>query len=581
MFSRHKPEQSISRSRIKRPGRGLLVLLFLGCLLSHNPLQAQPDDIAIDNRVADLEAWETYATLAGQVSPQSAPLGNPSELVYNDSLSQKVGQLWQAMDTNLEALDTSFTRITFFIGKIAIFLLSGVLVYRISVLILKRPSELVIGPFVNASGKEDLDKATLGLQQLCREYLISEIRNVRQKVRTYAKSLGPENYHLSDQHPFPSSRLDETITKLLNSVKEITSEKISPVLPLVNLIFPPRGTSVTCFLQAKLINNQEILGITAEIGDLQGRFPPNLFTFWDADQGPHEDRPSEDTSQNNWPDTHQWIVLKSKYHERLKPLTRWIALEISRTEMLAKAPVHQQKRKAYMAQVHHFLGALNLASAHRCGDTFLDFAITDLKYAKASLPDWYRPYDTLAEVYISRAKASTGKIKLFFFNAALSEFSEIIQNFSKDEEVIKQAKLGKARVLAELETPEALEQSQQIVNEIKDQWQINTEKDDRFLYNMCLWHILYGIKKTHCREEYFRLAFQYLCAALLRSTRYKGHSLTDSELTPIQPEAEKLADQLDKYVRLHPEVCASKGQDFGDAVHYFETLIWQARGKQN
>lgn len=138
-------------------------------------------------------------------------------------------------------------------------------------------SNLVIDPFNNATGDETLEKALSGFNQLTRERLEQELKEVREDFNKYkAPDLDP-----LQPSPVPESASDAQLTDLLKSLTEVASGVEKIVVQLLNLIFLPRGSRVTAALQS-LGDMPPRLGISLQVVDLEGIQYPTFCTFWEV-----------------------------------------------------------------------------------------------------------------------------------------------------------------------------------------------------------------------------------------------------------------------------------------------------------
>src|SRR5581483_3754425 len=95
-------------------------------------------------------------------------------------------------------------------------------------------------------------------------------------------------------------------------------------------------------------------------------------------------------------------TLGQRYLALLTPACRWLALELLRRDMEARASRKWRagNREAYRSQAYNMLGTLHQASAvppHV--ETFLALAETSFRNAIEHCPTWYQPYENLASLY--------------------------------------------------------------------------------------------------------------------------------------------------------------------------------------
>ncbi|MBD0303675.1 MAG: hypothetical protein ICV85_16360, partial [Tolypothrix sp. T3-bin4] len=104
---------------------------------------------------------------------------------------------------DLEVAEKNVTRIFLILVKVVAGLLSLLIVYRITIMLFQRSSQLIVDNFINASDADEMDKVLPGLSQLARERLVGEMKGVRQRVKEHIINQGPETYHPPDKLPLP------------------------------------------------------------------------------------------------------------------------------------------------------------------------------------------------------------------------------------------------------------------------------------------------------------------------------------------------------------------------------------------
>ncbi|MGD9892262.1 MAG: hypothetical protein AB7U18_13335 [Dehalococcoidia bacterium] len=147
--------------------------------------------------------------------------------------------------------------------------------------LIRRPPELVIDGFGNASGKDELDAMAPGITQQAREKLAAYLESVRAEL-IRNRDLKPSSFEWPTNAPTPDGAQDQRLEQLLTSLKEIAPSQLGMVVQLINLAFPPRGTKVTGTLQ-RVGDAPGRLGIAFEITDLRGDQKPELRTMWEKD----------------------------------------------------------------------------------------------------------------------------------------------------------------------------------------------------------------------------------------------------------------------------------------------------------
>lgn len=144
---------------------------------------------------------------------------------------------------------------------------------------LSHTSNLLIDPFKNSTGNDELDKVLPGLTQLTRERLVQVLEQVGMRIEYY-KNLRPDPNHSPAKFPVPEGVSDERLTNLLKSLQDVATGEVKTAVQLLNLIFLPRGTKVTTNLQSRG-DMPATVGISLEVTDLQGQQEPTLYTIWE------------------------------------------------------------------------------------------------------------------------------------------------------------------------------------------------------------------------------------------------------------------------------------------------------------
>ena len=296
--------------------RVCLVIAFL--LIPHSFASAQNPLLATKNSPAE--------TVAAKSSPGSA--ANP----MMDNLSKDSEALGKTASSILS------TTISILSLLILLLIVMKLLIHRF------RPkSEIAIENFAIGSGKEELNNVLSGLTQMAREELIREITNVRQRVNKNLESFGPKGYRMSRTSPLLQKASENRLPSLLTSIKEFIPGQLNPIVQIINvfnILFPSSGTRVTCILQSKG-NFPEILGITIEITDSTGEFPPRIYTIWES-------------SSRKAYELQFDLLDKDRYIMLLKPAACSLALELSRREMRKSL-----NRVIDRSELHIFFGMIN------------------------------------------------------------------------------------------------------------------------------------------------------------------------------------------------------------------------------
>ncbi|WP_341527504.1 hypothetical protein WKK05_34280 [Nostoc sp. UHCC 0302] len=465
---------------------------------------------------------------------------------------------------DLETLDKSLTAIAFTLAKAVVAVLSILVLYRLLLLIAYRSSQLIIDNFSNYSGAdEELDKVLPGLSQLAREMLVQEMKGVRQRMKEHIKSAGPETYRSRDQLPLPQATPEQRLADLVASLSEFTPDQIDPIVHLLKVIFPPFGTKVTSILQSQGKEHNR-LGITFEITNIEGRLSSKLYTIWESDA-------QNDSSTQ---------ILKDRYRKLLKSATRWLALELCRREMLTVIPWNYfgERRNRYQGQVHNFFGALNQASAQTHGSFFGDLAIEDLQQAIVFYPDWYQPYENLADIY-------SLKEGLYWRRQAILQYEKALER-CQDESIKRRIRVGKAITglvktddLAQdkkNEIDNLVQEAKQEIEKVLTGWDETSELNHRFLYNLACWYAI-AHRQNAGVEDALLKARRYLVYAFARDSDriFWDWADQDPELQGICEGITELKFHLLKKFNTVPQFSTLTHKDFAQSIEeVLKTAKW-------
>ncbi|MBV6625027.1 MAG: hypothetical protein KI793_19220 [Rivularia sp. (in: Bacteria)] len=430
---------------------------------------------------------------------------------------------------NLDRVDKSFNRIVFFLAKIVIILLSLIVIQRIIILITFRSSQLVIDNFTNASGAENMEFVLPGISQLGRERLVREMKGVHQRLKEHVNSSGLRTYRRPDKLPLPQATPDERLSNLVASLNEFTPDQIDPLVNLLKIIFPPYGTKVTSILQSQG-EDYNRLGITFEVADIQGRVASRLYTIWEENTteslpdtviktlAKNSSRTNVDDEEFELPPIETYPELKDRFRALLKPATRWLALELSRREMLANVPWYYLGNwcKRYQSQIHNFFGVINYASAPTHGNFFYQLAIEDLQAAIALDPNWYQPYENLGDTYSTQGREFQENKRVNLERQAILQYEKALVR-CEDETVRRRIKVGKAMAQLLTEDENLVEESRKEIQLLEKQWNAESELSSRFLYNLASWYAIFTGQNAE-DEQTKQKARQYLIYALLRDS---------------------------------------------------------------
>ncbi|AFY53510.1 hypothetical protein Riv7116_0933 [Rivularia sp. PCC 7116] len=467
----------------------------------------------------------SQAPISNSTRTETPTIITASELEESKKPKTSIEQVLE----NLDRVDKSFNRIVFFLAKVVIILLSLIVIQRIVILITFRSSQLVIDNFTNASGAEGMDFVLPGLSQLGRERLVRDIKGVHQRLKQHINSSGLRTYPPPDKLPLPQATPDERLSNLVASLNDFTPDQIDPLVNLLKIIFPPYGTKVTSILQSQG-EDYNRLGITFEVADIQGRVASRLYTIWE--ENPTETVPDTviKTLANNssitnaedeefeLPAIETYPELKDRFRALLKPATRWLALEISRREMLANVPWYYLGNwcKRYQSQINNFFGVINYASAPTHGRFFYQLAIEDLQAAIELDPNWYQPYENLGDTYSTQGREFQENRRVNLERQAILQYEKALAR-CEDETVRRRIKVGKAMAQLLTEDENLVEESRKEIQLLEKQWNAESDLSSRFLYNLASWYAIFTGQNSEDKQTKQK-ARQYLIYALLRDS---------------------------------------------------------------
>lgn len=499
---------------------------------------------------------------SAQLSPASPSISLPSQPVtrlpnstWEDTLTHA-----ETFGKELEKIDKTITTIILAAIKIFALLFSLVLIQRLLILIFSRTPDLIIENFINASSDTSLDNVLPGLAQLARQELIRDIKGVRQRVKDHIQGFGPESFHQSNNAPLPEAASDQRLTNLISSIKEFAPEQLSPVFQFINILFPPFGTKVTCFLQSRG-NSPSQIGFTVEITDIQGKLAPKLYTIWEP----------LDKKLENLQNAPSQPSLKDRYISLLGATSRWIALELSRKEMLSHIPFGQN-HKRYQGQVHNFFGVLN----HACitqGNFFDQLAIEDLQQAIEFCPKWYQPYENLADIYTDQGQKSENQAAITLYRQAIFQYDTALER--APDLIKRRIRLGKAIAQLRLKEPSFTEQAKYEIQIVRVGWNATSEQDDRILYNFAVWYALAAQYNVVLATKAVVIARRYLAYGLARNDRFWDWSTKDPDLKLISDGLEIFQLELRSKLRKVPKLRRLLDQDFVNMIdEILEKAAW-------
>ena len=446
--------------------------------------------------------------------------------------------VWNTRTTlpaGLDAITNFALTLAKLVGALAVVFLGPIVLYRLARQVL-RPPQLVVDPFRNASGAAELDGALVGLSQQAREQLLAQLRAVDRQITTRIKGVGPDSYHPPDTAPLPEGTPDGTLDRLVGSIKEYAPKEITPAVQLLGLALPPRGTRVSGTLQ-RCGDEPGKLGITLELADIASQRAFHLWTHWELPVAPasasapiaaaaqlssadtlcalaaayevrgalEQAKSSYETALQQKPDLvvardgllrvlgMQW-TLSERYSNLLCPSMRRLALELAKREMQKRVCrlCGKAKRIRYEARTLNFFGAMYEASYQSFGGEFARLAIADFQRAIDLDPEWYQPYENLADVYTFMAQSETDlRTSLQQLHSALLQYVVALARAKKaaeGQETLNRIMVGMATAQLLTGTAALVEKARSSILALTQTFPLGNQMDSRYLYNLASWY---------------------------------------------------------------------------------------------
>ena len=503
-----------------------------------------------------LSAYRRPSIYSQQIITKPTPTATPTP-----SQSNKPKMSVPKLTDDLEVVEKNVTRIFIIFVKVLAVLLSILIVYRLILMVFQRSSQLIVDNFINASDAAEMKSVLPGLSQLARERLVGEMKGVHQRVKEHIINQGPQTYHPSDKLPLPQKTPDQRLSNLVTSLTQFTPEQMHPAVKMLKVIFPPVGTKVTSILQSQG-KKYDRLGITFEITNIEGRLSSKLYTVWES-------------VENSAPEE----ALKDRYRNLLGSAIRWLTLELSRREMVAAVPWYYlgRKRDRYQAKIYNFFGLLNLASAPTHGKLFYYLAIEDLQQAIVLYPEWFQPYENLADTYSSFGGETSAKECLNYQHQALLQY-DLALNACKDESVKRRIRIGKAMAGLMIGDVNLILEAKHEIENLKKGWDETSELNTRFLYNLAAWYAI-AYRMNAGVKTALSLARRYLVYALVRNSdrtiwEWAGK---DPDLQGICEDYAELKFILLKKLNEVPGLPTITGKNF---TQHTEEILWLMGNRQ-
>jgi tetratricopeptide (TPR) repeat protein len=231
-------------------------------------------------------------------------------------------------------------------------------------------------------------------------------------------------------------------------------------------------------------------------------------------------------------------TLSERYIALIDPSMRWLALEISRDEMLTKIPWRYrfEQRKNYEGRVHNFSGALFLASGltfPNYGQFFFQLAYDYLQKARDLLPNSYQPYENLADTCSYWGHSLDGEAALDLYRESLIWYQKALSRAQQANEK-RVLNVGAAMVKLLLKDAQFSAEANKDIADIETdpQWERASERNARLLYNLATWYAL-AHKHNIGLPDSDKEARRYLAYSLARDSSLFDPAANDSDLVDI------------------------------------------------
>jgi len=279
---------------------------------------------------------------------------------------------------------------------------------------------LIVEKFVNSTGTAVSDDVVEGLRQLTIEKLIKSLNYINSSVENHVGEIDRK-----DVMPLPIRKLytfggpsseevtKQTLADLLSSIKEFASSQVKYLVPILNIISPPRGIKISCFLQGPICKKHSG-GLTLNVIDISGKQKPVTYTIWEK---------------------YDNLGYYPFSCELLEPAAKWMALVISKMIMLDTMPLkyrilnikYSSKYKSY---IYNFFGYMNL-SFYFWNWRAYELAVSDFEKSIELYEDWYQPYESLGDTLSLRGQDYLNEVNEELKKAGVKKQKEALIQYEK------------------------------------------------------------------------------------------------------------------------------------------------------
>ncbi len=347
----------------------------------------------------------------------------------------------------------------------------AVIVWLVVGFIARRPHELVVPRFTNASGDPSLDAVIDNLSHVGRAELVLQLKGLRQYMTQHWQRAGTPGLRPIDpaldalERSFlPKEVRDQRISQLIASVADVAPGDTKPLIQLLHAVTPPKGTRIAVTLLRRA-NDRGAVGIGMEITDLAGEPRGGRLILWESPPlsgtavGAAKPAPTLPKLVSLWLARKGKVEqpeappsLGSRYEALLPAAARWLAYQMTEREFLrANWQIPPHLKPVHEARVHYFLGVFKGGEA-RQGEPYTFFFEEGLEHCRAAIghcrradAPWYRPHQCVADTLVEYGRTLAR-------NASSFAPGEISPGTAKYVDAIKEYKTAQRLVAAELRT---------------------------------------------------------------------------------------------------------------------------------
>lgn len=430
----------------------------------------------------------------------------------------------------------------------------------------------------DATGDETLSGAIPGLTQLAKDDFSRHVQVLRASaVRPSRANAPPRNGSALEtaigranavgKAPWSlgPERADE-IGKLLTAVKDIAPVWVQLFLVFLSQLLPPRNSVVTAAILA-LGDQRGEVGVRLRVAPLNGESLE--LTMWesaDAYGGHGEDK-------------------RARVNELLRGTMQWAAIVLFEREALVHIKSESDLAlNVAKATVHNFAGVWLTRLAH-LDPSMYERAEREFAFAQEFAPDWFLPYENLADALSFRGLAD-GDGSLTIQERSVAEYSRARDKVEIHVKPIWEPDLrltqsterqiavaqGISRFLSG--GPDAAEQAHAQVNAVEGLVDVNEETNDELLYTLASWYATlwrHGIATDRTRSQ----IGMYLVAAIVRSAELADSVGVDPDFNGVDRSAVSRVLREVQQARLqYPTLGSMTGPTFG---HHVMEILRKAR----